>query len=119
MASNDIKTNIKNKNAWLRLLFIIIFVVFYSLAEIVFWFSVLVQVLFTLFSGSINRNLQIFTARLAAYIYSVLKYVSYQTDGKPFPFSAWPEYDEPESTEITVEEKAATATVVQDSEEKN
>ncbi len=94
MSTEEIKNNIKNTNAWLRLLFIIIFLLFYGIAEMVFWFSVLVQVLFNLIGGKVNQNLRLFTARLAAYIYAVLRYVGFQTEEKPFPFSSWPKVED-------------------------
>jgi hypothetical protein len=102
MSTEEVKKNIKNSNSWIRLLFIIIFLVFYGIGETVFWFSVLVQVIFTLFTGKVNANLKEFTGKLVVYLYSVLKYVSFQTEEKPFPFAAWPK--SPEQIETAANE---------------
>ena len=52
---------------------------------------VVIQFLFTVFTGRTNENLRYFGASLAQFIFQTLLFVTYNSDTKPFPFSEWPE----------------------------
>jgi hypothetical protein len=51
---------------------------------------VVIQFLFTVFTGQVNDNLKTFGASLARYVYNCLLFVTYNSDDKPFPFGEWP-----------------------------
>lgn len=87
----EIKTNLKNTNTWLRLLFMVLFSAFYFLAIFLFGALLTFQILVALITGSPNERIRPFHGQLARYIYQVLRYVSYGTEEKPFPFADWPE----------------------------
>lgn len=88
--TTDIKQNLKTRTTWLRGLYILIFAVIYSIAEIVIAAVVLFQFLSTLFTAKKNERLLTFGDNLATFIYQVLKYLTFNSDNKPFPFDEWP-----------------------------
>ena len=109
----EVKKNLKDTNAWLRVLFMILFGCIYSLAIIVMWVLVLFQLTFSLLTGSPNTKIEPFSRQLSKYIYEILLYLSYNTEEKPFPFADWPadtkkskKKSEPAKTIINEEDKS-------------
>ena len=87
---NEVKENIKNRSTWIRFLYMLLFVVFYSVAELVIWAVVLFQVAVNLFTGKSNERLLLFGNQLSRYVYEILLYLTYNSEDLPFPFSGWP-----------------------------
>jgi hypothetical protein len=90
LEKTDIKKNIKDKSNWTRLVFMVLFVVAYTVAEIVFFTLVVFQFLSKVLSGSLNENVSKFSVSLIAYIKQILEYLSYASQTRPYPFSDWP-----------------------------
>lgn len=65
----------------------------------VFGVVVLVQFGFLLITGQLNSNLKAFNGELGEFLADIIKYVSFHTDDKPFPFQSWSYGDTTESTE--------------------
>jgi len=84
------KQNIKTKETWIRGVYILIFVFAYSIAEVVMGAVVLMQFLFILFTAEKNEKLLALGQDVSYYIYQVMRYLTFNTDEKPFPFSDWP-----------------------------
>ena len=63
----------------------------YSLAEVLLTAVVVFQFLATLFTGETNARLRLFGLSLAAFIYQIASFVTFNSDEKPFPFGPWPE----------------------------
>ena len=91
--SSKAKEPLKDSNTWKRILYMLLFSFAYSMAEFVLVGIVVIQVFFKLITGSINDNLKILGKQIASYIYAVMLYLSFNTEEKPFPFSAWPDKD--------------------------
>lgn len=89
--NSEIKENVKAKSTWMRGLFMLIFVVIYQVAEIVIGAVVVFQFLSNLFVGHANERLLRFGAQLSTFIYQVMRYLTYNTEERPFPFASWPE----------------------------
>ncbi|MDT8382796.1 MAG: DUF4389 domain-containing protein [Gammaproteobacteria bacterium] len=87
----DFKQNLTAAETWIRGLFILLFAFLLMVARIVTAAVVVIQFLFTVFTGRTNENLRYFGAGLAQYIFQILQYVTYNSDEKAFPFSPWPE----------------------------
>ena len=87
---NDSNTLIKDKSVWRRLLYMLLFVIAYSVVETILTAIVIIQILFRLFRGETNARLLTFSAQAARYIYDVLQYLTFNSEQKPFPFSDWP-----------------------------
>jgi len=99
----DLKDNITSQDAWLRGLFLLLFVVILAVAKVVGYAVVVLQFLFTVFSGQTNDNLLQFGAAVSLYIFQIWRFLTYNTDVKPFPFTPWPEAQEIQ--EATKEER--------------
>ena len=55
----------------------------------IFGVVVLVQFGFLLITGQLNSNLKAFNGELGDFLADIIKYVSFQTNDKPFPFQSW------------------------------
>lgn len=78
------------RETWVRVLFVILFALIYSVAEIVIVAVVVVQFGFALISGERNQKLLDFSAGLSEFIFQILRYVTFNSEDKPFPFAEWP-----------------------------
>ena len=87
---DDLKQNLTAGETWVRGLFILMFVFMLVVARLVTGAVVVIQFLFTVFTGQVNDNLKTFGASLARYVYNCLLFVTYNSDDKPFPFGEWP-----------------------------
>jgi hypothetical protein len=94
--SSDLKENVSNTNTWGRALFMILFGIIYSVAEVVLVAVVVIQFLFVLFTNEKNERLLGFGKELSTFIYQVFLYLTFNTEEKPFPFADWPKEAEPE-----------------------
>jgi ABC-type Na+ efflux pump permease subunit len=90
LSEEELRNNVTNKDTWLRLVFLIIFgLIFYICSLLAFAASVL-QFLAKLFSGSAIRALADFGDDLATYLSQVIRYLTFASDEKPFPFAPLP-----------------------------
>ena len=87
---DDLKENLTASETWIRGFFILLFVFLLVIARVVTGAVVVIQFLFTVFSGQTNENLRFFGASLASFIYQTLRFITYNSDDKPFPFAPWP-----------------------------
>jgi hypothetical protein len=81
-----IEENVKSRSTWLRLVFMLVFYVLATVASAVCTVVVVLGFLWVLFTGEKNRHLQQAGQVIAAYIYEIIRYLSYNTDERPFPF---------------------------------
>lgn len=79
------------QSIWVRGLYMLLFVLFYSVAEIVMGVVVIVQFGYRLFNEENHPRLLRLGAAIASYVYQVLRFLSFNTEKMPFPFSDWPE----------------------------
>jgi hypothetical protein len=99
MSINDeTKNNLKNTNAWLRLLFVIFFSFLLYVAGLVLFVMIFFQIVVNLFTGESNERIKNFSKSLNLYIYDLLQYMTYNTEERPFPFKDWPVDDK--STDV-------------------
>lgn len=89
--NSELKQRLTASATWLRGLFIIIFAVIYCIAEVLLTAVVVFQFFATLFTGETNARLRHFGLSLAAFIYQIVAFVTFNSDEKPFPFGPWPE----------------------------
>ena len=76
---------------WSRLIFMLIFGVLLHVAGMVMWVLSGLQFLFSLLTGKDNENLRNLGGSIAVFVHQALDFVCYNTEQKPFPFSAWPD----------------------------
>lgn len=89
-----LERNVKSKATWLRLLYMLVFYVLASVASIVATVVVVLGFFWVLFTGEANEQLQRTGESLGRYFRDILRYLTYNTDVRPFPFDAeWPSPD--------------------------
>ena len=86
--------NLKNKRNWLRVLFMALFLMIYWIAEMVIFLVIFLQWISTIVTGETNEQLKTFGQSLSTYIYQIMRYLTYNTEDKPFPLAAWPSGEE-------------------------
>ena len=90
-SANTVVDNIKAKSTWLRLFFILVIALLYSVSRLVVGAVVLLQFFFVLFTGKTNNQLLSFGQSLSTYTYQVVCYLTFNTEERPFPFDIeWP-----------------------------
>ena len=80
---------------WNRGLYMLLLAIFYSIAEFVLVFICIYQFVSGLVTGELNRRLLLFSECLCTYIGQILSYETFRTEQKPFPFSQFPETNDP------------------------
>ena len=89
--SNKIEQNIKSRTTWLRLLFMALFGVIIGLTGMVGTVIVVIGFFWVLITGEVNPELRRIGQAIAAYMYEIVRYLTFNTDDKPFPFGgSWP-----------------------------
>lgn len=88
--SDGIKQNIKQSSTWMRGLYMLLFALFYAIAEVVLFAVVLFQFLLKLFTGDTNDRLRKLGQSLATYIYQIIQFLAFNSEYHPYPFGAWP-----------------------------
>lgn len=89
-----IEENIKSRSTWLRLLFMFAYYVIGTVATAVLSVAVILGFLWVLFTGEKNGQLQQAGQAIAAYMYEIIRYLTFNTEDKPFPFgNDWPSAD--------------------------
>lgn len=88
--SGPIKDKIKDEGFWLRLPFMLLFFFAWKLTELVLIGLILVQLVFRLLAGRPQEQLLALGSQLTRYAYEIFRYLTFNSDTKPFPFSDWP-----------------------------
>ncbi|MFC1536299.1 DUF4389 domain-containing protein [Pseudomonadota bacterium] len=88
--TDELKEHVKDSSVWVRLLFMVLFAVLYWVAEVVLAVVVLFQFLSVLFTGQKNEKVLSFGAQLSTYAYQIFRYLTYNSEEKPFPLGDWP-----------------------------
>ena len=89
--TSELSIRMRSGQTWLRLaLMIIYFFIAYTVVRLLVGISMLFQFVHQLVKGSRAERLHDFTADLNAFSYSVLQYLTFNSDERPFPFCDWP-----------------------------
>ena len=89
--SKAVKENLKRGSTWLRLFFMFVVVILYTVSRVVVSVVVLLQFFWVLLTGETNKPLENFGQSLATYTYQIIRYLTYNTEERPFPFDLdWP-----------------------------
>lgn len=103
--SNDVKDNLKSQSTWIRGLYMLLYIVFSRIAELVLGVVILFQFLLKLFTGETNERLLKLGQGLSTYVYQIFQFLSFNTEYHPYPFGAWPK-GEPKSARISDQSEA-------------
>jgi hypothetical protein len=100
-----VRKHLSDKQAWLRLLYMVLFGIAFEVAKFVTFFVAAVQILFKLFTGDVQPRLSGFGASLAVFLRQTVDFMTFRSEVRPYPWSAWP------LPEVATAEAAAEATV--------
>ena len=120
--SDELKEHLKERKTWLRGLYMLLFAIFYAVAEIVLTAVVIFQFLLALFTGKTNERLLKLGQSLSTYIYQILQFLTFNSDYHPYPFGAWPKGAPKESakqTKLTTNEAGEEAKETNESSDSN
>lgn len=87
------KKSEKNAETFSRIFYTVLFALIGWITLWVFAFVVIIQFGFLLITGQVNKNLKGFNKEIGLFLYDMIKFLSFQSNEKPFPFRDWP-YDE-------------------------
>lgn len=89
--STPLEKNVKSRSTWLRLFFMIVIAILYGVSRLVVGLVVVLQFFWVLFTGKTNPPLENFAQSLATYTYQIIRYLTFVSDQRPFPFDMdWP-----------------------------
>lgn len=91
----DLKKHMTAGDTWLHGFFILLFAVIYQLAKILVVAVVVFQFLATLVAGQRNERLLELGQSLSTFMYQILRYLTFNSDEKPYPFGEWPKGEPP------------------------
>lgn len=87
----SVVNNLISKSIWMRLFFMLVVILLYSVSRIIVSTVVILQFFWVLLNGEVNNKLQKLGEALATYTYQIIQYLTFNTEERPFPFDAdWP-----------------------------
>ena len=86
----ETRKSITARSTWLRGFFMLLFAVAYGIAELLLFVTAVFQFLCLLVTGKTVERLVIFGENLGRYFYQIVRYLTFNTEERPFPFSDWP-----------------------------
>ena len=91
---SDLEKNVRQKSTWLRLIFMVVFAITWSIAVFVTGAVIVLNFLYVLFTGKTNSRLTEFGKALASYLYEIVLFMTFNSETRPFPIDAeWPAGD--------------------------
>lgn len=87
---------LQRESILLRILWMLVFVVVWQLAELLLGGVVLLQLGYRLFYGAPSGSLLAFGDSLSQYLAQIGRFGTFNTDEKPWPFADWPTPRAPE-----------------------
>lgn len=86
----------QHESILLRILWMVLFVLVWQVAEVVLGVAVLVQLVYRLFNGAPSLSVMSFGDSLSQYLAQIGRFGTFHTDQKPWPFADWPAPRAPE-----------------------
>ncbi|GFM49241.1 DUF4389 domain-containing protein [Pseudomonas capsici] len=86
----------KNESILLRILWMLLFVIAWQVAEIVLAGVVVVQLVYRLIYGAPSGSLMNFGDSLSQFLAQIGRFGTFHSDQKPWPFADWPTPRAPE-----------------------
>ncbi len=88
--SNDIKDNIKQQSTWKRGLYMVLFSIFYTIAEVLLVAIVVFQFALKLVTDDSNDRLRRLGQSIGTFIYQIIQFLTFNSEYHPYPFGTWP-----------------------------
>ena len=96
--NDDVKHHVRQRSTWIRLIYMLILAVAWTIAEVVLIAVVVLQFLAKLFTGKPIENLVSFGRNLAEYTAEIIRFQTFVTEDLAFPFTPWPSVPERKSS---------------------
>ncbi len=93
----QIEQNLQRISTWKRIFFMLVFAVIAGMVRLLIWAVIILQLGSVLITGEVNKNVLSFGRSLAAYMYHMHLFLTFNTDDMAFPFASWSLYKEPEN----------------------
>lgn len=87
---SDDNQDLQRESILLRILWMVIFIIVWQVAEILLGAVVLLQLGYRLFYGAPNAGLLGFGDSLCQYLAQIGRFGTFNSDEKPWPFADWP-----------------------------
>ena len=102
-----LKNNLLNFETYQRFALMLVFVLIYSIVEIIVYAVALFQIIYLLFTGNMHIEVKKFAKGITAYLYDIVKFLTFDSEKLPFPFEPWSYSNEPEKPETKKSEADA------------
>lgn len=89
MDKEDVKENIQKTETWMRLFPMIVLGIAFKVTEIILLATVIIQFFAVLISNNKLQTLHSLSESLGKYMQSLVVFLTYASDEKPFPFREW------------------------------
>lgn len=86
--------NLANPDVWIRLVYMIVFWLLLVVARFAIGLLGLLQFLLVLLTGSDNDGLRRMGASVSQWTLQTMRFLTFNTEDKPFPFQEWPGTEE-------------------------
>ena len=97
-SASPVEKNLKSRATWTRFLFIVLCFIQIWLASLVGTVVIVLGFLMVLFTGEVNRELRGIGQSIASYVYENVRYMTFNTAERPFPFGRpWPSAESDEA----------------------
>ena len=83
---DQIKSQVKDTNTWVRLFFTALFFVIFYVVFFITGIVAIIQFFTRILTGKPLASLMDFNTKLAEYARDLVAYITYASDAKPFPF---------------------------------
>jgi len=87
---NGVLDHLKNKETWLRLVFMLLFGIVFQIVKSIVFLVAIVQFLFTLLTGKAHGRIKVLALGLATYLRETTEFLTFVTEQKPYPWADWP-----------------------------
>ncbi|HRQ05775.1 MAG TPA: DUF4389 domain-containing protein [Nitrosomonas halophila] len=86
----EIKERLQRTETWMRAFFMLLFVFLQGIVKFLVLMVAVFQFGCVALTGHTNAQLLRLGRQLAAYAYQIISFLTFNTEQRPFPFSAWP-----------------------------
>ena len=89
--NNSNTGNSNNNGLWIRVVYMILFLMVFSISETIVILTTVVAFVFRLFGKPIPAGVMFIGRTFARFIQQVILFLTFNTEQRPFPFSPWPD----------------------------
>ena len=89
--SNNLEPKWQSEADFRRIFFMLVVGFGYAIAKFVLFGIILFLAISYLATGRPNDRLQTVGAQFSTYVYQVFRYLTFNSEQRPFPFSDWPD----------------------------